>query len=74
MKKIEHELEFKGVVLNVLFYYTPPEPTVMYYSDMSGHPGSPAEIEIINIQIGDQDAMELLEDYIDEITELLYEI
>jgi len=73
MATIIEEIEFRGVILDVELDYTPSEPTVMYYSDMSGYPGSPAEIGIINIQIGDQDAMELLEDYLDEITDLLFE-
>jgi hypothetical protein len=73
MAVIIEEIEFRGVTLDVELDYTPSEPMVMYYSDMSGYPGSPAEIGIINIQIGDQDAMELLEDYLDEITDLLYE-
>lgn len=30
---------------------TPEEPMVMYYKDGSGHPGSPAEIYILNMEI-----------------------
>lgn len=73
MAAIECELEFRGVTLDVELDYEPSEPMVMYYSDMSGYPGSPASIEIINIEIGGQDAMELLEDYLEDITDLLYQ-
>lgn len=73
MATINELIEFRGVMLTVELDYTPSEPMVMYYSDMSGYPGSPAEIDIINIKIENQDVMELLEDYLDDITELLYQ-
>ena len=73
MAVIIEEIEFRGVTLDVELDYEPSEPMVMYYSDMSGYPGSPAEIGIISIKIENQDVYELLEDYLDEITDLLYE-
>ena len=73
MAVIECELEFRGVTLDVELDYEPSEPMVMYYSDGSGYPGSPAEIGIISIKIENQDVYELLEDCLDEITDLLYE-
>jgi hypothetical protein len=73
MAVIIEEIEFRGVILDVELDYEPSEPMVMYYSDGSGYPGSPAGIGIINIKIENQDVMELLEDYLDEITDLLFE-
>lgn len=73
MATINELIEFRGVILDVELDYEPSEPMVMYYSDGSGYPGSPAEIGIISIKIENQDVYELLEDYLDEITDLLYE-
>jgi hypothetical protein len=73
MAVINESIEFKGVVLDVELDYEPSEPMVMYYSDGSGYPGSPAGIGIISVKIDSQDVYELLEDYLDEITDLLFE-
>jgi hypothetical protein len=73
MAIISESIELRGVVLDVELDYEPSEPMVMYYSDGSGYPGSPAMIGIINVKIENQDVMELLEDYLDEITDLLFE-
>ena len=67
------DIEFKGVTLTVYYKHTPAEEEVTYYGDMSGYPGSKAEIEILNIFMGncDEDMVELLETHIDEIAEKL---
>lgn len=67
------EIEFKGVTLTVYYKYTPAEEEVTYYGDMSGYPGSKAEVEIAEIYLGDcsEDIFELLENHIDEIAEKL---
>lgn len=69
------DIEFKGVTLTVHYNYTPEEEQVSYYGDLSGYPGSGAEVEILNIFIGncDEDMVELLEDYLDEIAEKVLE-
>ena len=73
MAIINESVEFRSIVLDVELDYTPSEPMVMYYSDGSGYPGSAAEIEIVSMKIDNRDVYELLEDYLDEITDLLYQ-
>jgi hypothetical protein len=71
---MEIEIEYLGVPLSIEGTYYPSEAQVMYYSDMSGYPGSPAEFEIIKITVTDSDVdiWELLSQrQIDEITELV---
>lgn len=64
-------IKYKGVELDIEFYFSPEEPMVMYYSDGSGYPGSPAEVEIYTIEHCGVDVMELLDDQIDKIEEQL---
>lgn len=49
------EFEFDGQLLfvnvTIKFNYYPGKPMVMYYSDGSGHPGSPDEVELDSIFI-----------------------
>jgi hypothetical protein len=71
---MEIEIEYLGVPLSIEGTYYPSEAQVMYYSDMSGYPGSPAEFEIIKITVTDSDVdiWELFSQrQIDEITELV---
>lgn len=67
-------LVFNGVPLDVSGYYTPGEPMRMYYPDGSGHPGSPAEFEIIAVRIEGEDIIELLVDSkLEELEETIIE-
>lgn len=70
---METEVTYKGVKLLVEGTYVPGEDEVTYYSDMSGHPGSPSYFEVEAIFAGDLDISELLFDYIDDIAELALE-
>jgi hypothetical protein len=64
------EITYNEVPLIVQYEYDPGEDMVMYYSDMSGHPGSPPSVEIYDILVGDTsiynvfEKIELLEEKI----------
>jgi len=45
----ELELVLYTVPLQVVGEFTPKEEMVMYYSDLSGYPGAPAEFEIEDV-------------------------
>lgn len=64
-------IKYKDVVMEVEYDYTPEEPMVMYYKDGSGHPGSPAYVEVHEIKIGGQDVYHLLEDEAELIEEYI---
>ena len=59
-------LEHQGIELDITYYYTEEEPMVMYYADMSGHPGSPAEVEITAIEHNGVDIILLMDENIIE--------
>ena len=67
------EIEIDGITLSVDYYYDKGEPMVMYYPDMSGHPGSPPSVEIYGVYAdGETDIYELLSDrVIDTIQETI---
>jgi hypothetical protein len=67
------EVEIDGITLSVDYYYDKGEPMVMYYPDMSGHPGSPPSVEIYGVYAdGETDIYELLSDrVIDTIEETI---
>ena len=67
------EVEVYGITLSVDYYYDEGEPMVMYYPDMSGHPGSPPSVEIYGVYAdGETDIYELLSDrVIDTIEETI---
>lgn len=68
------EIEYKGVPLEVEGTYTEAEDRVIYYGDLDGHPGSPAEFEINAIFVQDIDIFELIsEDDLREIETLILE-
>jgi len=46
------EITFHDTELSVDYDYDSGEPMVMYYSDMSGHPGSAPSVEIHDIFVG----------------------
>jgi hypothetical protein len=68
----EYEIEYNGVTLVVKGDYTPEEKEVMYYSDMSGHPGSPAEFCAQEIYASDSNVniIDLLSEEVVEEIEL----
>jgi hypothetical protein len=69
-KTVEIELNIGGVDITVSGYYSPPEPMVMYDSDMAGYPGCSAEFEIDSIQVNGTDITQLVSDDIyDEVIE-----
>ena len=75
MNSFENEIEVHGVKVNVDYYYDKGEPMVMYYSDMSGHPGEPPSAEIQAVYAGDVDIYELLSaDMLDYIEQKLIEL
>jgi len=41
--------------------YEKEEPMVMYYADMSGHPGSPASFEFEKIMYNETDVLDLID-------------
>jgi hypothetical protein len=54
-------IEYKGIKLVIEGNYYEGSPEVMYYSDMSGHPGDPPEFEIEKVLCNDIDITELFE-------------
>jgi len=67
----EVSVDFAGIPMTVTGTFTPSENCVMYYSDMSGYPGSAAEFEIDSIQINGQEVNDLLsDDQFDEVMEM----
>jgi len=66
MKEIETEVNVYDVRLEVSGYYSPAEPMVMYYSDMSGHPGCSAEFEISSVKLEGIVITDLLSDEVYE--------
>ena len=46
------EIKFQDVDLEVDYLYHEEEPAIWRYPDGSGHPGSPAGVEIQNISVG----------------------
>ena len=70
MKEIETEVNVYDVRLEVSGYYSPAEPMVMYYSDMSGYPGCSAEFEISSVKLEGIVITDLLSD---EVYKLIIE-
>lgn len=50
----------EDVCLFVKYEYDEGEPRVMYYSDFSGHPGSPPSVQVLEVYAGDVDVFNLL--------------
>ena len=61
-------VEYKGVELEVEYDYQPEEAEERFY------PGCSEQITITDIKIGDVSVWELLEDDVDSIEELMYDI
>lgn len=52
---MEINIEFKGIPLRVVGEYEAGEEAVMYYSDMSGYPGSSSSFDINEVYAEDSD-------------------
>ena len=52
---MEINIEFKGISLRVVGEYEAGEEAVMYYSDMSGHPGSNSSFDVNEVYAEDSD-------------------
>jgi len=67
------ELQVDDVWLDIEYDYTEEEPEVTYYSDGSGHPGSPAKVDIYKVKAGGVDITEIISDYVyEEIETMIY--
>lgn len=65
-------INFKEVDLTVDYDFSPEEPTVWRYHDGSGHPGSPAYVDIQDILIGDVSIIDIFdEDLFVELEEII---
>ena len=70
---VNQTIQYKGVELDIEFYFSPSEPEVKYYADGSGYPGCSEDIELYSIGHRGDDVTELLEDQIDKIVEQIFE-
>ena len=52
---MEINIEFKGISLRVVGEYEAGEEAVMYYSDMSGHPGSNSSFLVEEVYADDSE-------------------
>ena len=52
---MEINIEFKGISLRVVGEYEAGEEAVMYYSDMSGHPGSNSSFFVEEVYVEDSE-------------------
>ena len=66
------EIEFRGVKLQVEYVHYPYYPS-QYEGGVAITPPEPACVEIREIKLGEFDVYGLLEDHIDDITELTLE-
>jgi hypothetical protein len=66
MKKLTLGLTIYDVYLEVKGYYYPEEPAEWYDDNMSGHPGSYAEFNIISVKVEGINITELLSDEVYE--------
>ena len=64
-------IKYKGVEIDIEFYFSPAEPEVRYYGDGSGYPGCGEEIEIYSVGHNGSDISELIEDQLTSIEEEL---
>jgi len=75
MKKSKIELQVDDVWLEVEYDYTKEEPEVTYYSDGSGHPGSPAGVDVYKVKAGGVDISDIISDYVfEEIETMIHKI
>ena len=62
---------YENIDFDIDYNFYPEEKQVYNYGDGSGYSGSPAEVEILRIEIGGYDMGELLKDYVIEALENL---
>ena len=70
------EVTVWGLEFVVDYEYDKGEPMVMYYPDLSGHPGSPPSVEIYGVFLegNEQDIYDALsEDCVSEIEQIILE-
>ena len=69
---METEIEYKGIELLVEGTYTPGEPEITYFNDMSGLPASASEFDVNAVFVEGVDIYELLSwDDIEKIVDLV---
>ena len=69
------ELQVDDVWLDVEYDYTEEEPEVTYYSDGSGHPGSPAKVDVYKVKAGGVDISDIISDYVfEEVETMIHKI
>ena len=73
MGLVNKTITYRGIELDVEFYFSPSEPAIMYDSDLGGHPGGGEEIELYSIGHRGEDITELIEDQLEDIEEILIE-
>lgn len=69
----KERINYKGIDIDVHYYYYPGEPEVRYDSDGSGSHGCAESIEIDKIMLGKYDITELFEDNFEKIEEVIYD-
>jgi hypothetical protein len=74
MGVVNKTINYKGVELDIEFYFSPSEPAVMFNSDGTGYPGCGEVCELYSIKHCGEDIMELIEDQLEDIEEKLIEI
>jgi hypothetical protein len=71
--RTSHTITFKGVDMDVNFNFHPGDPGVHTYSNGDpGYPPTDPEIEINSVFLGPYDITDLVEIYLDDITEILW--
>jgi hypothetical protein len=67
-------IEYDKITFDIEYDFYPSERQVSYYEDMSGYPGSPAEVEINSIKIGEFEVYDVLhENVIEDLIEKIIE-
>jgi hypothetical protein len=74
MGVVNKTIMYKGVELDIEFYFSPSEPAIMYDSDLGGHPGGGEDIELYSVDHRGEDISELIEDQLEDIETMLIEL
>ena len=74
MGVVNKTIMYKGVELDIEFYFSPSEPAIMYDSDLGGHPGGGEDIELYSVGHRGEDISELIEDQLEDIETMLIEL
>ena len=67
-------LNFKGVDLDIEFYYQPEEKEFFNYKEGYGHPGCAESADITDIKHKGECFWELMEDYKEELEQIILNI